>query len=145
MSTSFRITKNRITKWTLGLAGALLLLSGPQLAGYSIDTFYPYLVIGVSMIVIGLGFLIVLSAFINQKLSLRQSQISMGICGLALLGIVAFEIPLTHSVAYPLIPPGTSSPFNLQTYSIVLGFVGIATTLMSIILISRLEKKQNLS
>lgn len=126
MPNSFKINMARITNWILGLTGAFLILSGPQLAAYSIGTFYPYLVIGASMIILGVGFLVVLSAFVNQKISLRQSQISMGFCGQAILGIVAFEIPLTSSVTFPLIPPNASSHFNLQTYSIVLGFVGIA-------------------
>lgn len=142
MPKSFRITETRITNWLLGLTGVFLILSGPPLAGYSIGSFIPYLVMGLSLIILGFGFIIVLSAFVNQKMSLRQTQITMGFCGQALLGIVAFVIPLTPSVTYPLIPPSTTSPFNPQTYSIVFGILGITITLVSIIMISRFDKKQ---
>ncbi len=141
MPNSIRNPKTRITIWTLGLTGVFLILAGSPMAGYSIDTFHPYFVIGASMIILGVGFIMVLSAFANQKISLRQTQIAMGFCGQALLGIVAFEIPLTPSITFPLIPPFNSSPFNLQTYSIVLGTLGITITMASIIMIGRLEKK----
>jgi hypothetical protein len=142
MPNLFRNAKARITSWTLGLTGVFLILAGSPMAGYSIDTFHPYFVIGASMIILGVGFIIVLSAFANQKISLRQTQITIGLCGQALLGIVAFEIPLTPSITLPLIPPFTTSPFNLQTYSIVLGTLGITITIASIIMIGRLETKQ---
>ena len=142
MPNSFRVTKTRIIYWVLGLVGIFLILSGEPLASFSIGNFSPYLAMGASLIILGFCFIFVLSAFYNQKTSLRQTQIIMGFCGQALLGIVAFEIPLTPSVTYPLIPPFTSSPFNLHTYSIILGILGITVSLVSIIMIGKYNTKQ---
>jgi D-alanyl-lipoteichoic acid acyltransferase DltB (MBOAT superfamily) len=141
MPNSFRVTKVRITNWILGLVGILLLLMGLPLASYSIGYFRPYFTMGLCMIILGFVFLFVLAAFANQKMSLRQTQTCLGFCGQALLGIVAFAIPLAPSVTYPLIPPFTSSPFNLQHYSIFLGILGIFISLISIIMISNSDKK----
>ncbi|MGA2680792.1 MAG: hypothetical protein ABSF44_03220 [Candidatus Bathyarchaeia archaeon] len=117
------------------------MLIGLPLASFSTGSFYPYLPLGMCLIILGFGFILLLAAFNNQKLSLRQTQICLGFCGQALLGIVAFAIPLAPSVTYPLIPPFTSSPFNLRTYSIILGILGITISLTSIIMISNSDKK----
>lgn len=137
MLNSFRISKNRITLWTLGITGLFLILSGTPLASYSIDdvdintTVYPYLAMGASLII--LGFMMMLVTIANQRMSLRQAQIIIGLSGQALLGIVIFKIPLVPSLYY--------SPYNLHSYSIVLGVLGIALSLASIILISSYDKK----
>ena len=142
MPISFRVTQTRIIYWVLGLVGVFLILSGEPLASYSIGTFSPYLAMGASLIILGFCFIFLLSAFANQKINLRQTRMGLGICGQALLGIVAFAIPLAPSVAYPLIPPFTSSSFNLQHYSILLGILGISISLVSIIMIYNAETKQ---
>jgi hypothetical protein len=145
MANSSRISKNRITLLTLGLTGFFLLLVGIPLASFSIDyvnvightgtTSYPYLAMGASLII--LGFIMVVVAFLNQRISLRQAQVIIGFSGQALLGIVVFEIPLIPSLDH--------SPYNLHTYSIVLGILGIVISLVSIIIISSYDKKQSLS
>jgi uncharacterized membrane protein len=137
MVNSFGISKLRTTRWTLELAGILLLLSGVPLASYSIGTFHPYLALGASMIIFGFGFIMVLAAFVNQKISSRQTQVIIGLSGQILLGIIIFGIPLIPSVSYPF------SPYNLHSYSIYLGILGIALSLLSIIMISSYDKKQN--
>jgi hypothetical protein len=91
MLNSFRISKTRITRWTLELAGILLILSGVPLASFSISVnfnteVHPYLAFGASLIILGFGFIFVLAAFVNQKISLRQTQIIIGFSGQALLG-----------------------------------------------------------
>ena len=126
MPNSFRVTKTRIIYWVLGLVGIFLILSGePSLFLFNWQFFHLLQWVHRLLFSVSVSFF-VLSAFYNQKASLGQTQIIfMGFCGQALLGIVAFEIPLTPSVTYPLIPPFTSSPFNLHTYSIILGILGI--------------------
>ena len=137
MLNPFRISKIRTTRWTLILTGPFLILSGAPLAGFSIGNVHPYLALGASLIVLGLGFIGVLAAFVNQKISLRQSQVIIGLSGQALLGIVIFGIPLLPSVSFP------PSTYNLHSYSIVLGILGIAISLISIIMIGSYDKKHN--
>jgi hypothetical protein len=139
MLNSFRISKNRITLWTLGITGFFLILLGTPLASYSIDyvdtntTVYPYLAMGASLII--LGFITMLVTIVNQRISLRQAQIIIGLSGQSLLGIVVFEIPLVPSLYY--------SPYNLHSYLMVLGVFGIALSLASIIMIGSYDKKKN--
>ena len=116
MPNSFRVTKTRIIYWVLGLVGIFLILSGEPSAFPFQLALLAHLLQWVHrrLFSVSVSFS-VLSAFANQKASLGQTQMGfMGFCGQALLGIVAFAIPLAPSVAYPLIPPFTSSPFNLQ-------------------------------
>ena len=135
MLSSFRISETRTTHWTLILAGIFLILSGSPIAGYSVGTLHPYLAFGVSLIILGFGFIFVLAALVNQKIGFLKTQVIIGASGQALLGIVIFGIPLVPSVVH--------SPFNLHTYSIVLGILGIAISMVSIIMISSFHKRQN--
>lgn len=133
MLNSFRISKTRITRWTLILTGLFLILSGSPLASFSTGNVQPYLTMGASLIILGFVFILVLAALVNGKISLRQTQVSIGLSGQALLGIVIFEIPFVPSVV--------QSPYNFHTYSIVLGILGIAISIVSVITISRFDKK----
>jgi uncharacterized membrane protein YagU involved in acid resistance len=142
MVTSLRISKKRITFWTLGVVGVFLILWGEPLVTYSTHNnvvmysndpntlVYPYLTVGASLII--LGFIMTLVAFLYRKITLLKGQIIMGLSGQALWGIVLFEIPL--------IPSAFDAPYK-HSNSFFLGILGMALSLVSIILISSYETK----
>ncbi len=128
---TFRTGYNKLTFWTLILTGILLWLTGIPLAGYNYNNTYPYLAIGVFLIALGI-FMVAVSAI--KRMTLRRAQIIIGLSGQFLFGLVIFGITSVPVFAF--------SPFNFHTYSIVLGVIGIALSLESIITLSKYKQNQ---
>jgi len=136
-----RIPRIRSLRWILILSGIFLILSGLPVGSYSIGSkniyVQPYLAFGASLIILGFSLICLLIFFVNQKISLRKTQIIIGLIGQVLLGIVILGIPLLPNYVY--------SPYNLHTYSIVLGTFGIAISVASLVMIGNNGRKQKLS
>ncbi len=130
------LEKNKLTFLTLVLTGIFLILTGTPLAGTSISTFdsntYPYLSLGAPLIVLGL---IMISISAVQKISQLKAQVVIGVCGQVLFALIIFVIPSLPSFPY-------FTTFNFHSYSIVLGLLGIALSLESIIMLSGTQRIQ---
>ena len=129
--------KNKLTLFTFTLTGAFLILTGTPLAGSGVTnsagySYNPYLPLGMPLIILGLA-MIAFAAF--QRISQLQAQVIVGFCGQTLLGMVILIIPTLYW-------PSPFSPFNLHTYSIVLGLIGIALSIESLIVISKTKRAQ---
>jgi hypothetical protein len=126
--------KNRLTFLTLVLTGIFLILTGAPLAGSSIGTvegnIYPYISLGAPLIVLGLA-MIGIAAI--HRISQLKAQVIIGVCGQILFAMIIFAIPSLPSFPY-------FATFNFHTYSIVLGVLGIALSLESIIMLSGTHK-----
>jgi len=137
MLNPFRVSKERITFFTLVLTGFFLISVGTPLASSSITyvntntTVYPHFTLSAPLI--ALGFIMLLVGLKSQEITRRQAQVIIGLSDQALLGIVIFGMPL--------IPSTYSLPYS---YPVMLGILGIALSSVSIIMISSYYKKQNL-
>ena len=101
-------------------------LTGVPLASYSFGETYPYLIMG--FLLIALGIVMVLVSAI-QRINLPKAQVIIGLFGQVLFGLVIFEIPLLPTFPFSL--------FNFHIYSIVLGVLGMALSLESIVMLSK--------
>jgi hypothetical protein len=137
MLNPLRVSKERITFFTLVLTGLFLISVGTPLASSSITyvntntTVYPHFTLGAPLI--ALGFIMLLVGLKSQEITMRKAQVIIGLSGQALVGIVILGMPL--------VPCTYSLPYS---YPVILGTIGIALSSVSIIMISSYDKKQNL-